>query len=72
MEFNFNPLMGLIVSEYGSRKNFAEALGISDSNLSMKLNNKTKWSPDEICKCQELLRFSPEEIGKYFFTLKVQ
>lgn len=72
MEFDFRKLTGLIVSEYGSRKHFAAALGISPSNLSMKLSNKTKWTPEEILKSQQLLHIQPENIATYFFTEKVQ
>lgn len=72
MEFDFSKLIGRIIERYGSRKAFAEALGISDGTLSGKLNNKVKFSTLEIKQACSLLEIAPEEIGQYFFEPKVR
>lgn len=71
MEFDFSELTGRIITVFGSRKRFAEAMEMTDSNLSMKLNNRTGWSTTEIYKSLDLLSIEPEKIGTYFFTPKV-
>lgn len=72
MKFDFSKLIGRIIERYGSRKAFAEALGISDGTLSGKLNNKVKFSTLEIKQACSLLKIAPEEIGQYFFEPKVR
>lgn len=72
MEFDFRLLTGLIIAVFGSRVAFAKALGISKGTLSMKLNNKVKFTPQEITKCCELLHIDQNDIGLYFFTVKVR
>lgn len=71
MEFDFSELTGRIITVYGSRRRFAEAMDMTEGSLSMKLNNKTGWSPTEIYKSLDLLSIEPERIGTYFFTPKV-
>ncbi len=71
MEFDYSELEGRIVTKFGSRKRFAKELGISNSNLSMLLNNKTRWTPDKIYKAQQILEIAPDAVTLYFFTPKV-
>lgn len=72
MAFDFRLLTALIIAIYGSRGEFAKALGISQGTLSMKLNNKVKFSSSEIVKCCDLLHIDKNDIGLYFFTSKVR
>lgn len=71
VEFNYSELEGRIIAKFGSRKNFAKALGTSNSNLSTLLNGKTRWTSDKIYKAQQLLEIEPESVSSYFFTPKV-
>lgn len=71
MKFDFSLLTGRIIAVYGSRQAFAEAVGISKGTLSMKLNNRSRITFEEVIKWAELLGIIPEEIGLYFFTPKV-
>lgn len=43
MSFDYSSLSGRIVTEYGTQYNFANALGISERSLSLKLNSKVFW-----------------------------
>lgn len=72
MEFEFRSLVALIIANYGSRKAFAEKLGISKGTLSMRLNNKSRWPLEDIMKACDLLDIDPKDIGVYFFTTKVR
>lgn len=68
MKFNFQKLRGKIISEYGSLKNFAKSYGASYQSISMKLNNKVRFSHDDIVKMSKMLSICRDEIGDYFFT----
>ena len=72
MAFDFSLLTGRIIAVFGSRQAFAEAVGISKGTLSMKLNNRSRITFEEVIKWAELLSIDPEEIGLYFFTPKVR
>lgn len=72
MAFDFSLLTGRIIAVFGSRQAFAEAVGISKGTLSMKLNNRSRITFEEVIKWAELLGIEPEEIGLYFFTPKVR
>lgn len=72
MAFDFRLLTALIIANYGSRAEFAKVLGISKGALSMKLNNKVKFTSQEIMACCDLLHIDKDDIGVYFFTVKVR
>lgn len=72
MKFDFSKLRGRIVEKYGSQTSFAEAIGISENTLSLKLTNRVKMSAQDIYRYAELLDIDAGDIGIYFFTLAVQ
>jgi hypothetical protein len=63
--FDYSYLKSKIYEKYGSNENFATALGISNSSLSLRLNNKKDFSQSEILKIMELLNLN--SIEKVFF-----
>lgn len=67
--FDYSKLKGRIKEKYNSQKDFAVALKISEVALTNKLNNRTKFTQDEIMICLELLDIDLHEIPLYFFTL---
>ena len=71
MLMSYSKLRGKIREVFGTQEAFAEAIGLSKSAISMRLNNKVKWTADEIEKAKNALGFEAEEIGEYFFTRKV-
>lgn len=71
MSFNHSKLKGKIVEKYGNQTAFAKAFGISENSFSRKMNNKTRFTSDDISKIVEMLDIPIEEIGLYFFTQKV-
>ena len=68
---DYRRLKGKIEEVFGTRANFAKALGIHPSTLSAKLNEKSIWKSKEIDKACELLNIPLVEAHLYFFTLKV-
>lgn len=72
MPMDYSKLKGRIVEKYETQSNFAEAIGLSERSLSLKLNGSVDWKQREILKAMDLLDISAEEIEQYFFKLKVQ
>lgn len=72
MSFNYSKLRGRIVEKFTSQRKFAEALGISERSLSLKLTNKVNWKQAEILLSCELLGITSDAMSVYFFTEEVQ
>ena len=72
--FDYSKLTGRIIEKFGTRRAFAEAVGISENSMSQKLSNKMAITTDDIIlwSSPEFLDIACEKIGVYFFTLKVQ
>ena len=71
IEFDYSRLKGKIVEIFGSQRKFCEEYGISQTNWSLKMNNKVRFKDDEIVELSIFLNLEPDDIPKYFFTLKV-
>lgn len=72
MSYEYSALSGLIVEKCGSRKNFASKMGLSEATISKKLTNKVAFDQDDIEKAKAILEIETADIGRYFFTEKVQ
>lgn len=70
MMFNYAKLRGRIKEIFDTENVFAKNLGISQTSLSQKLNNKVEFTQKEIKKAIELLHIPKEEIPIYFFTVE--
>ena len=72
--FDYSKLIGRIIEKFGTRKAFAEAIGISENAMSQKLSGKMAITTDDIKKwcLPEFLDIHCDKIGAYFFTPKVQ
>lgn len=71
MNYDYSKLRGRIVEYYGRQSNFAKSLGISSVSLNKKLNNRVKFTQDEIYLIIQKLHIESINIYDYFFTLKV-
>ena len=69
---SYSKLRGKIREVFGTQEAFADAMGMSKGGLSMRLNNKVKWTLDEVTKAVDLLKIEDHEIPAYFFTPKVR
>lgn len=72
MKFDYSKLLGRIKECGYIQGTLAEEIGMANSTMSLKLNNKAFFTQPEIEKIRNLLRIPYEEIWLYFFTLKVQ
>jgi len=72
MYFDYNKLRGRIKEYCGTQATFAEEMGLSNTSLSNKLNNKIEFSQIEIEKALVILKLKKEDIPVYFFNKKVQ
>ena len=69
MHFNYSKLLGRI-REFGfTQKEVATRIGILPTTLSLKLNNKARFTAVEIDAICKLLDIGTEDIGAYFFTV---
>ena len=58
IEINYMYLKDHIQRQFGRRSEFAKQLGISNQELSNKLNNKSSFTQQQIIKAKELLKLS--------------
>lgn len=72
MAFDYSKLRGKIREVFKTQSAFAEAMGMSTTSLSAKLNNQVEFSQKEIEQAVKLLKISKEKISAYFFALEVQ
>lgn len=69
VSFDFRKLEGRIVERFGTRSAFAEKAGLTNQQLSARLNNKVDFDLSEIYKIctPELLDIPVADIPAYFF-----
>lgn len=65
---SYAKLRGRIREMYGTQEAFANAIGLSKVALSMRLNNKTKWTVADLAKAKDALQIKDDEIPAYFFS----
>lgn len=66
--YDYSILKGKIVEKIGSRRELADKLGINETTLSNKLNNKTDFSREEMKKICQILDEPLSRIMEFFFT----
>lgn len=75
MQFNFSKLLGRIKECGYTQEMLAKEIGMTKTTLNLKLNNKNKnayFTMPEVEKIRRVLHIDTDEIGVYFFTLRVQ
>lgn len=71
MAFDYSKLKGRIIEKFGTQTNFVKKFGVSENTFSLKMNNKLRFSTDDIIKISDMLEINGDDIGSYFFTTKV-
>ncbi len=71
-KYNYHKLKTKIKELYRTQYNFANAINLSPSSISKKLNNINYFTQQEIKTIIELLQITPEEINLYFFNTEVE
>lgn len=69
--FDYSKLKGRIIEKFGTQTNFVKKFGVSENTFSLKMNNKLRFSTDDIIKISDMLEIDGDDIGAYFFTTKV-
>ena len=69
-KYDYRKLRARIVEVLGSNKKLAEAIGITETGLSLKLNNYNQFTMSNITKICKVLKISLRDIGTYFFTIE--
>ena len=69
MEYNSAKLRGKIAEVYKTQARFAEAVGVSERSISLKMSGKVAWRSDEIVKAAQLLSIEPHNIADYFLPV---
>lgn len=68
MPYRYDKLRGLIVEKYRSQKAFAEALGVTQNTITLKLQGDRGFSQKDIEQWAEKLKIPREDYYLYFFT----
>ena len=69
--FDYRKLKGRIVEKYGTQSAFFAKVGITKNAGSLKMQQKTGLSQDDIVRWCKLLDIDLKDIGPFFYTLKV-
>lgn len=72
MSWDYSKLRGRIKEKFNTLDSFAEALGMSRTSLSQRLNNQLEFSQNEIAKAMVLLGEDEVNMVDFFYTPKVQ
>lgn len=72
MSWDYSKLKGKIKEKFSTQDNFAEALGMSRTSLSQRLNNQLEFSQNEIARAMNLLGEDEANMVQFFYTPKVQ
>lgn len=63
----FAALRGLIKEKFGTQRAFAEALGMNEATLSLKLCGRVEWTRDEMELACKLLGKTMHDVPPLFF-----
>ena len=72
MVFDYSKLLGRIKECGFTQESLAKHIGIAESSMCLKLNNKANFKNPEVFLICEALKIALSDIGAYFFTLKVR
>lgn len=72
MKFDYSKLRGKIREVFSTQEQYANSMDLSETSITNKLNNNSYFTQAEIIKSIDLLKIDVNEIGAYFFTLKVE
>lgn len=67
MTKTYSKLRGRIVELYGSQKQFAKTIGLSEQSVVAKLNCRSDFSQSDIIKWCNILKIDTNEVASYFF-----
>lgn len=71
MAFDYRMLRGKIREVFETQDAFSKAMGLSNTSISLKLNNKVEWTQQEINRASDILKIPEDKVYNFFFTEKV-
>ena len=71
MVFDYSRLRGRIIERFGSQREFANHLGVSEQTITSKMTSKTFLGQDDIIAWSEALDIEANDIGSFFFAKKL-
>lgn len=72
MAFDYSKLLGRIKECGFTQETLAKHIGIAESSMCLKLNNRANFKQIEMVSICEALCIDGGEVGAYFFTPKVR
>lgn len=63
----YAKLRGKIYEKYRRQGDFADEIGMDRATLSGKMNGRTQWTLDEVCRACEVLDIPLCDAHEYFF-----
>jgi len=71
LEFDYKKLKLKIKEVFDTQDAFAEAMGMSQTAISQRLNNGVEWKPSEMVKACDLLHIPLIDLYLFFYAQKV-
>ena len=72
LAYDYSKLRGRIKEVFGTQEAFAQAIGLTERSVSLKITSKRSWKQDEIINSINVLNLTTDDIKPYFFVVKVQ
>ncbi len=72
LAYDYSKLRGRIKEVFGTQEAFAQAIGLTERSVSLKITSKRSWKQDEIISSINVLNLTTDDIKPYFFVVKVQ
>lgn len=69
--FDYSNLFGLMASKGITRKELAQKIGMAQTYFSSVLRKGRPFTTDVVYRIAMVFDIQPEDIGRYFFVLKV-
>lgn len=66
--YNYSKLLGRMRERGVTQEQLSKEIGMNETTLSAKLNNRSQFKADEMDAVCEVLDISNEEISTYFFA----
>ena len=67
-EYNYSLLLGRMKEKGYTQARLANALGISETSLNLRLKNKLNFRQDEIISASDILDIPLKDLEAYFFA----
>ena len=72
IQFDYSALLGLMREKHYTQESLANAANMGLTQLSQKLNGRYPFKQSDIHSISNVLGIYPQDIGRYFFTLRVE